>query len=645
MCGIAGQVMHGGSVDPILIERMCSAIEHRGPDSRGVYVDGEVGLGIQRLRIIDLETGDQPIFNEDRSVAVVLNGEIYNYRELRERLVHSGHTFRTLSDTEVIVHLYEEQGPECVSSLHGMFAFALWDGRRRQLLLARDRVGKKPLFYSHRGGALTFASELQGLLQNREIPRDLDHQALDCYYAYQYVPAPLSAFRAISKLPPATRMIYRDGVTHQERYWQLRYSPKRLVTDPRELHEEIRATFEAAVRRRMVSDVPLGAFLSGGVDSSAVVAAMARNSSVPVKTFSIGFGQDSFNELPYARQVAEQFATDHHEFMVEPSAIEILPKIVRHYGEPFADSSAIPSFYLAELTRRHVTVALNGDGGDESFGGYHRYVRGRWFEELPAGLRRMIAAGARLVPAAAESRSNRNRIRRVGRLLSLSPAQRYADRMSYFDSAAREDLYTLEYKDAIGDSLAAGIIQSPWDAASGLPSIDVMLKTDVETYLPGDLLVKMDIATMAYSLEARSPLLDHQVMELAATLPAELKLRGAEKKIVFRDALTPWLPRPLLDRTKMGFGVPIGDWFKGELRGYVEDVLLDPGTMARGYFRPEHVRQMLCRHFENTADESPRIWALMVSELWHREYVDSAPVAAENRRADRMAATAHNEGE
>jgi asparagine synthase (glutamine-hydrolysing) len=594
-----------------------------------MFVEGEIGLGVQRLRVIDLQTGDQPIFNEDRSVAVVLNGEIYNFPELRARLIANGHTFRTRTDTEVIVHLYEEQGVDCVQSLHGMFAFALWDSRARTLLLARDRVGKKPLFYSHRDDALSFASELQGLLQDREIPRALDHQALDCYYAYQYVPAPYSAFAAVRKLPPASTLLYRDGRLEVQRYWRLRYAPKRTVADLRDLHEEILYKVDLAVKRRMISDVPMGAFLSGGIDSSAVVAAMARHSPEPVKTFSIGFNDPRFNELPSARAVARQFATDHHEFVVEPSAIEILPKIVRHYGEPFADASAIPSFYLAELTRRHVTVALNGDGGDEAFAGYNRYVgtmmAGR-MDRLPLPARRAISRAVTRMPGGHDPRSVLNRIRWLGTSLALSPAQRYARRMSYFDVWQRNELYTDDYKQLIGSSVAPEVIEAPWSASSGTSVVDTMLETDVETYLPGDLLVKMDIATMAHSLEARSPLLDPELMEFAAQIPGELKLRGLEKKVVLRDALEAWLPRDLLDRPKMGFGVPLGAWFRTELRGYVSDVLLDPDTLSRGYFRRGSIERLLSSHFAGQEDNSPKLWALLVAELWHREYVD-APVA------------------
>jgi asparagine synthase (glutamine-hydrolysing) len=634
MCGIVGQARDDGtSVDASMLASMCAALEHRGPDSRGIHAEEQVGLGIQRLRVIDLETGDQPIYNEDRTVVVVLNGEIYNYRELRERLVRNGHRFETHGDTEVIVHLYEEEGPDCVRSLQGMFGFALWDMRRGQLLLARDRVGKKPLFYAHRDGALSFASELRALMQDPEIPRDLDHQAIDCYLGYQYVPAPLSIFRAARKLPPASTLLYRDGEVTIDRYWRLDYGRKRNVDDREALNLEIRDTIRRATKRRMVADVPLGAFLSGGIDSSAVVAAMAEQSALPVKTFSIGFENAAFDELKYARMIAEQFGTEHHEFVVKPDAVELIPKIVRQYGEPFADSSAIPSFYLAELTRRHVTVALNGDGGDESFAGYTRYVgnlMARRLEKLPLPLRRAAGAMGERMPTSPNVSSTLSRARRLARSLPLDAPARYARHMSYFDWLQRDELYTDEFRELIGHSLAPGVIADPWYEATGSDAIDVMLETDVETYLPGDLLVKVDIATMAYSLEARSPLLDPEVMELGASLPGHLKLRGTEKKVVLRDALRGWIPDAILDRPKMGFGVPIVDWFRHDLRDWTRDILLDPAARERGWFDPAYVEATLDRHAAGLEDASSRIWALLVLELWLREFVDSprSPAAA-----------------
>ncbi len=630
MCGIAGQVRYDdGPVRRELVEGMCAAIEHRGPDARGIHLGPGVGLGIQRLRVIDVAGGDQPIYNEDGTVAVVLNGEIYNFRELRAELERAGHRFATGGDTEVIAHLYEERGPDCVRALEGMFALAIWDGRRRRLLLARDRVGKKPLFYAERDGVLTFASELNALMRDGAIPRAIDPVAIDRYLALLYVPDPLCAYAGVRKLAPATTLSWQDGRSSLERYWRLDYSRKRAVGDVAELHEEIRAAIREAVRRRMVSDVPLGAFLSGGIDSSAVVAAMAEQSSAPVKTFSIGFEHEQFDELPYAREVAHRYGTDHHELVVRADAVALLPRIARHYGEPFGDSSAIPSFHLAEHARRHVTVALNGDGGDESFAGYPHYVANvvaARLDRLPLPLRRAAQAAGGHLPPSGDVRSLINRARRLTGALALHPGERFGRYSTSFDAAGRAALYSDELAAAVaGAAPAESVIVGRWEEASGAAPLDRMLEVDVATYLPGDLLTKIDVATMAHSLEARSPLLDRELMELAASIPAELKLRGRQKKAILRDALRGWLPDAVLDRPKQGFSVPGAAWFRGELRGFARDVLLDPGTVARGYFRADAVERLLDRHAAGRADESPRIWALLMLELWHRECVDRAP--------------------
>jgi asparagine synthase (glutamine-hydrolysing) len=615
-----------GPVDRQLLERMCIALEHRGPDSRGVFADEQAGLGIQRLRVIDLVTGDQPVSNEDGSVVVVLNGEIYNFQQLRDHLRAKGHRFATEGDTEVIVHLYEEEGADCVRHLHGMFAFALWDRRRRRLLLARDRVGKKPLFYALANGGISFASELRALIEDREIRTDVDPHAVDCFLAYGYVPAPMSIFTAVRKLEPAHTLLLDRGGVAIERYWNLDYSRKIHVKDSRDLHEPILDAVRRATRRRLISDVPLGAFLSGGIDSSAVVAAMAEASTGPVKTFSIGFDSDAFDELPHARQVATLFGTDHNEFVVRPDAISVVPKLVRHYGEPFADSSAIPSFYLSELTRSQVTVALNGDGGDESFGGYTRYVANRLASRLdyvPGPLRRGAAASMRQ-RGGGELTSLSNKARRLMQSLPLEPPARYERYISWCDPPLRARLYSDEFAALVADSPAADVIGRPWREASGADVVDKMLEVDVKTYLAGDLIPKIDIATMAHALEARSPLLDHELMEFAASIPADLKVRGREKKWIFREALRGWLPSDILDRPKQGFSVPIGDWFRSELRDLAHDVLLDPHSLSRGYFRPEAIRSMLDRHSRGADQETKPMWALFMLELWHREFVDGA---------------------
>jgi asparagine synthase (glutamine-hydrolysing) len=631
MCGICGQLRwDGGEPDPALLERMCAAQEHRGPDSRGTHLEGGVGLGIQRLRVIDLETGDQPVFNEDGSVAVVLNGEIYNFRELRRRLERNGHRFQSAGDTETIAHLYEEEGPACVRSLQGMFGLAIWDSRRRRLVLARDRVGKKPLFYSLRDGALSFASELRALVADGEIPRDLDHEALDAYLALRWIPAPLSIYRAVRKLPPASTLVIEDGRTSIERYWRLDYGAPAPAGGEREVAAELRAQLRAAVRRRMVADVPLGAFLSGGIDSSAVVAAMAAESSRPVRTFSIGFGDRRYDELPLARLVAERFGTEHEELVIEPDAVAALPTIVRHYGEPFADSSAIPSFYLAEMARSRVTVALNGDGGDESFGGYSRYAAGLALARagrLPAPLRRGLAAAARRLRPDGRIDSPRNRLRRFASALERDPVGRHLGYLLALDRQERVELYSPALRAQLGPGAAEQIVSERWEASRATDPLDRMLDVDVGLYLPDDLLAKVDIATMAHSLEARSPLLDPELMQFAAALPSRCKVRGGEKKIALRAALRGWVPDAVLDAPKQGFVVPLAEWLRDDLRDVAYDVLLDPSTLGRGLFEPATVRTLLDRHAFGFEDRSQQIWTLLVLEHWLRDQVDAAPAA------------------
>jgi asparagine synthase (glutamine-hydrolysing) len=606
---------------------MCERLEHRGPDARGVHSHEGVGLGIQRLRVIDLVTGDQPVYNEDGSIVVVLNGEIYNYRELRARLAANGHRFATEGDTEVIAHLYEEEGAGCVEQLAGMFAFALWDERRGELLLARDRLGKKPLFYAAREGAISFASELWSLLADPEIPRDVDPDALDRYFVYAYVPSPFSAFRAVRKLPPASMLRWRAGEPQIERYWKLDYDASLDVHDEEEAGELVRGKLGEAVNRRMVADVPLGAFLSGGIDSTAVVAAMADQSPEPVKTFSIGFDAEEFDELPYAREVAEIFDTEHHELVVRPDAVELLPKLVRHYGEPFADHSAIPSFYLAEMTRRHVTVALNGDGGDEAFGGYSRYAHAalmRHLDHIPLVLRRRFAAAGRRVRSNGNLTSARNRLRRASAQLPLTAKERYVLAMSRTGLGMRELMYTPEFRGSLKGS-PVDVLDLPWSESSASNLVDTMLDVDQQTYLPGDLLVKMDIATMAHGLEARSPLLDHELLELAAALPARFKVLGRRKKIALRAALRGLVPDALIDRPKQGFQVPMAEWLRTDLREMAREALLGEHACAHGFLRPQMVRRLLERHLAHEEDNSAILWSILVFELWHEQVVNAGP--------------------
>jgi asparagine synthase (glutamine-hydrolysing) len=576
---------------------MCGTMEHRGPDSRGLFADEGVALGVQRLAIIDLESGDQPIYNEDGSVVVVLNGEIYNFHELREELGRADHSFRTHSDTEVLVHLYEELGDACVDRLRGMFAFALWDRSKRRLLLARDRVGKKPLFYSHRDGHLWFASEPRALLASGEVPRDVDFQAIDAFLHYMVVPGPRSGFAAIRKLPPAHVLTWHDGSLSIRRYWKLSYRDGHGdVSDP-EACELIRDAVLEATRLRLRSDVPVGAMLSGGVDSSSVVAAMARQTSGPVKTFSVGFDVEAFDETESAREVARLYGTDHHEARLDCRAAELLPRLVWHYGEPFADSSALATFFLAELAARHVTVALNGDGGDESFAGYRRYAR---FASMD------------------------------GTHPALGPCAEYAGRRAtaYFGEAARAELYEPEFLHLVGAGNWLSVLADPYLASDAEHVLERLLDVDVQTYLPDDLLVKMDVATMAHSLEARSPLLDTAIMELAASLPASMKLEVETTKRIYKQAMRGWLPEGILTREKMGFRIPFGDWLRRGLQELPSDLLLDPRTLERGIFRAERLRTIISEHLDGTYDHAQRIWTLLQLELWFRTYIDGAPAEA-----------------
>jgi asparagine synthase (glutamine-hydrolysing) len=622
MCGITGKIDFEGAVDRDTLVRMCQVMEHRGPDARGIHLSDGVGIGAQRLAIIDVAHGDQPVYNEDRSVVAALNGEIYNFPELRERLLAQGHAFRSHVDTEVLVHLYEEHGDDMVDRLHGMFAFAVWDERRRRLLLARDRVGKKPLFWARRGSRVWFASELRSLLQDPELDRTVDPRAIDAYLALQYVPHPLSIFEGIRKLPPATSLAVDAGGERERRYWSLDYSRPRSGLGFDEAKEELRDQLRRATRRRLMSEVPLGAFLSGGVDSSAVVATMAGQMSEPVKTFSIGFPDRDFDEHGYARTIAERFSTDHHEFVVEPDALSIMPKLARHYGEPYGDASAIPSFYLAELTKAHVTVALNGDGADESFGGYTRYranrLLGRVGWESPA-LQRAGAALSRALGGGSRENSGRGRAARVLATIGMAPADRYARWMSVFPPEPRARLLDPEFSATLRGFDPAGAIRSAWNGASGGDSLNAMLGADVATYLPDDLLVKMDIATMAYSVEARSPFLDHELMEFAAGLPADFKLDGSSQKRVLKEAFRGILPDEVMDRPKQGFAVPLRSWFRNELREMPGEVLLDPRALGRGYFRPGAVERLIAEHRDGAADHSLRLWVLLQLETWHRE--------------------------
>lgn len=630
MCGIVGIVRQGRApVDGDEVDRMAGTLVHRGPDEGGRFVTAGAALGVRRLSIIDLRTGTQPIANEDGSIWTVQNGEIYNFRALRVELEAKGHVFRTRSDTECIVHAYEEYGDDCVRHLRGMFAFGVWDERAQRLLLARDRLGKKPLVYAHIAGALYFASELQALVLRDNVPRDIDLGALGDYLAYGYVPSPATIYQAIRKLPPGHRLVWEDGRVRVSRYWSLEYQPKLQLAEDEAL-QQLEAKLDEAVRIRLVADVPIGALLSGGVDSSTVVALMARH--VPqVKTFSIGFDEGAYDELAHARRVAERYSTDHHEFIVHADATTVLPTIVRHYGEPYADSSAIPTYYVTKLARQHVTVALNGDGGDEDFGGYDRYRAMTWSDAVHR------APGGALLLAAARLAAERlpplpgSTVARARRFLSaavLPAAARYARWMATLPAELLDELLADDVREQVAVERSYAV-ERAYESGNGLHPVDRAILTDVASYLPYDLLVKMDIASMANSLETRSPFLDHEVVEFTARLPTHLKLRGGrEQKYLLKRLARRLVPAENIERPKMGFGVPVGAWLRGSLREMAEDALLGRRSRERGYFRPEVVRRIWDEHRSGAQDRTYVLWTLLMLELWHREFVDVPAVTA-----------------
>jgi len=602
---------------------MCDLLAHRGPDGQGVWADGSIGLGHRRLAVIDLSpTGRQPMASPEGDLLVTFNGEIYNFLDLRRELEVRGHQFVSQTDTEVILAAYRAWGVDCLSRLRGMFAFALWDASRRRLFVARDRIGKKPLSYFLDRDGLAFASEPKAFLADPSFEARPNLEALAAYLAYQYVPSPLSAFEGVRKLPPAHYLLVEDGSVTIERYWRLSYAAKLRVSE-REAEEALLERLREAVRIRLISDVPLGAFLSGGIDSSAVVALMAEATNAPVKTFSIGFEEKEYNELPYARLVARKYGTEHHEFVVRPDASAIFPRLVWHYNEPFADSSAIPTYCLSQLARRHVTVALNGDAGDENFAGYRRYITSasaRWFDSLPAPVRRAAAAMSRARPDDRLSRSFVSRGRRRLRLLTESPQDRYSRRMMIFHPDLKAAVCSPEFLRQTG--AADRLLIDAFDRSDAPDVVDALLDLDVNHYLPDCLLVKVDIATMAHGLEGRSPMLDQELMEFAASLPSDLKLRQQDTKYILRKAVRDLLPADNLERPKKGFSVPLERWFRHDLREMTGDLLLDGRLAARGYFRAEAVQRMAEEHWRGDARWQNQLWSLLMLESWHRMFID-----------------------
>ena len=622
MCGIAGFIDRERSRDSAgqLIEGMCKAIRHRGPDDQGVWVDDGVALGMRRLSIIDLAGGHQPIFNEDQSILVVLNGEIYNYRELQKELQERGHHFRTNSDTEAIVHAYEEYGDDCVKHLRGMFTFAIWDRNRQRLLAARDRFGKKPLNYYWDGEKLIFGSEIKSILE-AGIPREVNHFALDEYLVYCCVPAPNTLFRGVMKLPAAHILVYENRQISTKRYWELPFTPT-CRDDEATAIERTRALLKEAVEVRLMSEVPLGAFLSGGIDSSIVVGLMSSMMSQPVKTFSIGFEEDDFSELPYARQIAKHFGTDHHEFFVRPELVSVLPQLVWAYDEPFADASMLPTYDVSKLAREHVTVVLTGDGGDEIFGGYTPYRREWLVSRIPPMLRSLLGFGSRFMPDGMRGK------KRLGGLPGDLP-DRALQSCMLFTAESRSSMYSPGYFAQVRDHNPYERLTGEFRAVSDLDVTAQLQYVDVRAYLTNDILVKVDKASMFNSLETRAPLLDQYLVEYVASLPSAIRTRNGVLKYLLKRVAADLLPAEILTRRKQGFGVPIKHWFRGDLNGYAYELLLSSRAQQRGIFDPEFIRKILQAHARTTLlNHSSAIWTLLCLELWFQIYMDepSTPV-------------------
>jgi len=631
MCGIYGKIQfHGRPASPEDAVRACDLLRHRGPDDRGIYAKGGACLGHTRLSIIDLSPlGHQPMTNEDGSLWIVFNGEIYNFLPIRSELEAKGHIFRSRTDTEVILHLYEQEGPSCVERLRGMFAIAIWNEKDRSLFLARDRVGKKPLFYFRGKEFISFCSELGPLVSDPEIPIEANPVAIHHYLTFQSVPAPFSAFRGIRKLPPAHWMVIRNGHEEVRRYWKLSFTPKFSVkkqSDITDLEEGLLEKIREAVRIRLISDVPLGALLSGGVDSSGIVALMAGETiGSRVKTFSVGFEEKEYDEIEYARQVSGRYQTEHTEFVLRADMMSALPLLVEHFGEPFADPAALPLYYITQMARGHVTVALCGDGGDENFAGYPRHkLNVLWgsLEWLPKTLSGVIV---RRMPSKAAPKTSRSPIwiaKRFFQTVSLDPPIRNLRFFGHFSEEMKEELYTPGFMDTVAGIRSEDIVLRYFRESDADTLLDAILYADIHTYLSDTLLPKVDVASMANSLEMRSPLLDHEVMEYAARLPVNLKMRGLKNKYVLKKIFERFLPRKLLYRPKMGFGVPLDKWFREEKKDFVYDILLSSVAMQRGYFRPEKVRRILDEHAKREWFWQYHIYNLLMLELWHRRFLD-----------------------
>lgn len=628
MCGICGFLYTNETDRPVseeLLHRMCAVMRHRGPDDEGIYTDRGFGMGMRRLSIIDLSSGQQPIYNETGRLAIVCNGEIYNFPELREELIAKGHTFSTNSDTEVALHLFEEEGVDMVHRLNGMYAIAIWDADRRSLFLVRDRIGIKPLYYWVGPDRLLFASEIKCLLEDPELPREIEPTALHNYLSLNYIPAPETIYRSVYKLPQGHYMKWQDGKFEIRQYWNLQYSG--VNGSDGKLHpeewyaERLLELLKAAVKRHLISDVPLGVMLSGGIDSSTVVAIVSRWFNRQVKTFSIGFEESSYNELEYARIIADQYGTDHREEIVRPAAAEILPRLVWHLDEPFADHSAIPTYYVSELARREVTVALSGDGGDELFAGYETYAAhqfARVLKKIPRFLvRGLLQPAVNMLPVSDSKGSFDYRAKRLISGYHLGPAEAHLCWKLILSEEEKRRLYAPGYLASISPPATENVYSRYFDSAPAAHELDKLLYIDAKVYMVDDILMKVDKMSMAVSLEDRVPLLDYTVAEFAASLPPQLKIKGLIKKYILKEAMKGILPDKIMHRRKQGFSLPISQWIKGEMREMVQDLLSPSSLSGVGLFSPDYVQTILQDHLSGKRDNSRSIWGLTNFMLWH----------------------------
>ena len=633
MCGICGVVSFypTTAVEEEVVRRMNQTLYHRGPDDEGYYQDAQASLAMRRLSIIDLHTGKQPISNEVGTIWTVYNGEIYNFRQVRSQLEELGHTFRTQTDTEIIVHAYEEFGDACVTQFNGMFAIALWDSYQKKLLLARDRLGIKPLYYYEGHDKLVFGSELKSLLAHPNVPRNIDLTALDLFLTLEYIPAPRTIFQDIYKLMPGHTLNLERGKVSVSQYWEVPYNP--LHIDNGQCAEHLETLIKDAVKIRLMSDVPLGAFLSGGIDSSTIVGYMSQLMAEPVQTFSIGFEDDTYNELSFANAVAKHFQTNHHYEVLKPDIAVLAEQLVRHHDEPFADTSIIPTYLVSKLAGKEVKVVLSGDGGDELFAGYDTYLAqrlDRYYGLLSGSLRRdFFPAFAKLLPPQPEKKGMINKIKRMIEGGALDPSLQHTRWMTFLTPSDRMALYQPDLYDSVGNQVSSFIFSNYFKKASRFDSLAQQQFVDIKTYLTDDILTKVDRMSMALSIEARVPLLDYRIVEFALNLPPHLKLNGSRTKVILRNAVKGLLPDIILNKPKQGFSIPMKQWLRDSLKELMLDLLSKESVQRRGYFNPAVVSKWVEEHLRESANHSHRLWALMVLEMWHRN--EAAPASIPHR--------------